>query len=159
LLEVDELDFEGLSALQVRYAMVQSRVWKNMRYLIVRFSGVYRDGSEGNPDAKYMYAMAEAGIAAYDTDGVILDFENLSYQWGDRIEQVFSAGTARRTGLEPFPLAVIAGPGCAPALASLEWGIGTTRKATEMDEMFETLDEAVNWLDSFDRPDWEPISP
>lgn len=140
------LDLFGMSGIKVRYFKVPSPAREYLSYLIVRFEGAYRDGSAGNPDARYMYAMAQAGSAAFDVFGLVLDCTALSYRWGDKLDLVLASGYAAGLG-EPLHLALVVGPDCAPAVATLVWGPNASRQATEKEWIFDTVPQAVTYLD------------
>ncbi len=61
--------------------------------LVVRFSGTSGFGCANNSDAIYMDAMIRAGIAAFDSVGVILDLREMAYEWGDTMLCPFAAGS------------------------------------------------------------------
>ena len=62
--------------------------------LVVRFSGTSGFGCANNSDAIYMDAMIRAGIAAFDSVGVILDLREMAYEWGDMMLCPFAAGSS-----------------------------------------------------------------
>jgi len=62
-----------------------------------------------------MHAMAKAAVAAFEPFGVIHDFSELRYKWGDMLEMVFGVGPEA----EPSPVAIVVGPGCEEAIRTL----------------------------------------
>ncbi|MCE9578863.1 MAG: hypothetical protein K8W52_37405 [Deltaproteobacteria bacterium] len=81
------------------------------------FTGTYRDGSRGSPDAARMRAHVAAAIEAWAPDGIVLDFAALRYRWGDGLIGVFE--TVSRGALVPRPSAIVRGPDSAAGLGSL----------------------------------------
>ena len=91
------------------------------RVLIIGFSGEYRSGSSGNPDADFMIEFSELAVESCNPAAVIFDFSKLKYEWGDMLEAVYSAApTDTATGNARF--AVVVGPHCADAIRTLELG-------------------------------------
>jgi len=62
--------------------------------------------------------MGRAYLAAYGRFGVIIDFRNLEYSWGDQLDLVFGIGDGQY-GSEPFPMALVVGPNCEDAVRTL----------------------------------------
>lgn len=62
------------------------------KVLIIKYIGYYRPGSEGNPDATYMYALANFAESLYNPEAIILDLTELAYEYGDRLGSIFSVG-------------------------------------------------------------------
>ncbi len=110
--------------------------------LVVTFSGKYRYGSAGNADADYMRAMAEAGIYATSPTALILDFTELAYEWGDKIDWVLNAGTDQH-GDSFFPMAVVIDDGCSDGLQSLIRGIDSSNPIDDNETFFWSIDDAV----------------
>lgn len=65
----------------------------HLEVLVVRFAGTSGFGCANNSDAIYMDAMIRAGIAAFDSVGVILDLREMVYEWGDMMLCPFGAGS------------------------------------------------------------------
>lgn len=77
-----EHKLESLSEIQYRFFFTHIEYRK---YLIVKFIGSYGYGCNGNGDGDFMAAIVSAGIVAYSPLMVVLDFSELSYEWGDNI--------------------------------------------------------------------------
>lgn len=105
--ELEPADWRTLSDLQVSYGL-------RADVLVVGFSGRYRAGSAGNPDATYMRAMVAAGFEAWGASAIVLDLGALEYVWGDELDRVFSFGRER-----DLPVAVVVGPKCEEAVRTL----------------------------------------
>jgi hypothetical protein len=86
--------------------------------LRVRFSGVYRPGSAGSPDAGLMMAVTAAALAHGTPDVVLFDLSELDYRWGDGLLGIFEV-VAARDAEHPVRTVVVAGPACIGAVRSL----------------------------------------
>jgi hypothetical protein len=97
----------------------------------------YRDGSEGAPDAHFMCGLTEIALEIWRPAALVLDLSELQYDWGDEMDLVLSVGQRQHV-----PSAVVIGPGCSRAIATLFWGTDTSRLATEAENIFTDLDAA-----------------
>jgi len=115
------------------------------RVLIVRFHGDFGYGSGGNETGAFMEAIVEAGIRSWDVDGVIVDLRDVTYEWGDMMELVLSAGDESRV-----EAAFVVGPKCEAAIGTLMHGLNSPRKsAIEFEYIFDDIDAAVDYLRSY----------
>lgn len=90
-----------------------------------------------------MGAMVKAGLEAFDSLALVLDFECLGYEWGDMMGNVIAAGAGRYLNAE-FPTAVIVSDKNRKGLTSLvEKEMG--RNSAEW--LFESLDQAIDAVD------------
>jgi hypothetical protein len=87
-------------------------------FLVLRYFGAYRDGSEGRGDALYIVATAEAARKAWYSRCTVLDFRELEYRWGDEMEWVTSIGWNPVIS-DHEPLGIVVGEKCRGALKSL----------------------------------------
>ena len=110
---LEELALEELSRIRTRYFSAADEATSSV--LVVRYDGTYGHGSAGNDDARYMYAMATAGVAAFEPDAVIHDLSELRYGWGDMLELVFNV----RGPHADSPMAIVTRPHCEEAVRSL----------------------------------------
>ncbi|MCL4267464.1 MAG: hypothetical protein KJ069_30095 [Anaerolineae bacterium] len=110
--------------------------------LIASFSGKYRHGSAGNPDASYMWGLLKTAIELWNPKAVIIDLHDLEYSWGDRMEEVFSAP-------EDEYLAIVVGPKNRKALSTLILGLDTKKDVTENKLFYDSLDDALNYLEQY----------
>jgi hypothetical protein len=111
-----------------------SRFWYT---LIAKFRGQYRDGSAGAPDAAFIEGLTRTALEVWSPAALVLDLSELRYDWGDEMASLLDIGDDG--GLKT---AVVVGPGCARAIATLMWGVDTTREATEAEGIFATVEEA-----------------
>jgi hypothetical protein len=101
--------------------------------LRVRFTGVYRPGSSGSPDAGLMMAVTAAALARDWPDVVLFDFEALDYRSGDGLLGIFDVVGARDAD-HPVGCVVVATEPSASAVRSLVGG--------KADWLFESVDAA-----------------
>ncbi len=105
-MDLKERHLADLSHIQYKYFTCPFIKVSYLDALIVTFEGQYGYGSKGNPDARFMSAIIKAGLEAWSTSALILDFRTLRYEWGDMMGLVFSASAGRYIDV-PFPLAVV----------------------------------------------------
>lgn len=92
--------------------------------LEVRFSGVYRPGSAGTPDARFMTSILGAALAVHDvTNTVLLDLSQLDYRWGDGLLAPLTVVDRWSFGL-PISQVLLGGPSSIDALRSLLTPVG-----------------------------------
>lgn len=137
-----ELFPENLSSINVKYFLDQSSIESYKKILVIKYIGKYRDGSQGNDDAKYMFAKGELGCKLYDPFGIILDFSQLEYNWGDLIEKVFNIGVE-----SDIHNVVIIGDNCSNSIGTLLNGMNSKLKATDTEWIFDNYSEAKDYLE------------
>jgi hypothetical protein len=135
-----EHKLKDLSAIQVRYFVGALSKVPHFEILIIKYVGVYPFGSAGNGDALYIYAMAKAGVGAFEPWGVIHDLSELSYEWGDMLEMVFDVGP----DYENSPRAIVVGSVCAEAVRTLLLGENSNEPLEKVGNVFRSLEEA--WI-------------
>lgn len=141
-LELKEQFLAGSGAVSLRYFLAPSEKRPQAEVLVIRYSGEYPFGSEGNADAVYMHAMAEAAVALFDPWGVIHDFSELSYEWGDMLETVFDVGPEH----ESAPVAIVVGPHCEDAIRTLCHGVQSTESLDSLGWAFRDLASAWRYV-------------
>ncbi|MCG6157507.1 hypothetical protein [Rubinisphaera margarita] len=115
----------------------------HLEILVVRFSGTSGFGCANDSDAIYMDAMVRAGIAAFDSVGVILDLREMGYEWGDMMLCPFAAGSRYYVDSD-LPVVAVVSDRNRKGLKSLmadEAGIDPTTV------LFDTMDAALAHLD------------
>ena len=78
---------------------------KNFVALVIEFTGEYGIGSRGNEDSCFMIDVIKLAVNSWITSGLILDFTNFIYRWGNNIEDVFWAAKLERE--VDFPTIVV----------------------------------------------------
>lgn len=153
VLAVHERKLSDLSKIEVRFLVGPSARIRHCSILIVQYIGTYPMGSQGNDDAQFMCAMANAGVVAFEPDGVIHDLSQLSYEWGDRLEMLFAIGPPEPVeaieaifGKAPSApqSAMIVGPGCEEAVRTLLLGEDSTDSIEKIGWAFRDRESA--WL-------------
>ena len=146
--QLEELKLSDLtSSVDVKFLRGESTINPAYDILVVKFSGHYPDGSAGNASARFMYAMGNAALSAWDPSAVIIDLVDLHYQWGDMLEMVFSVGANRYVDA-PFPMAALVGPHCSEAIRTLLHGINSKESLNSIPWVHESLDGAWTYLDT-----------
>jgi hypothetical protein len=136
-----ERTLSGLSKIRVSYFVGPSSRKPYLEILVVKYVGTYRPGSLGNDDARFMYAMAMAGVAAFEPWGVVHDLSELKYTWGDQLDTVFTAGP--QNGPESaVPVAVVVGPRCEQAVRTLLLGVKSQEPLESVGFVFRDLESA-----------------
>jgi hypothetical protein len=110
--------YSELSAIRHEVAVADGPPHQTSEFLVIRFFGSYRDGAEGEQDARYIVAAAAAAREAWWCYSTILDFQELEYRWGDNMEWITRVGWDPGIRLH-WPLAVVVGDKCRHALRSL----------------------------------------
>ncbi len=101
------VSLDDLSPLVVRFGLVRTPRGHGWDILVVTFAGRCRPEPEGRLDDRFLHAMAEAGLAAWEPGGIVLDLSGLECGPGDWFGW---AGTLHHGG--PYlPLAIVVGPG------------------------------------------------
>lgn len=141
-IHLQDIQLKDLSEIDCRFQIgtYEGRSYPR-RILVIHFVGKYRVGSEGNPDASFMFAMGNAGVEAFDPHAVILDMSQLSYEWGDMLDCAFDIGSQQH-----LPSSVIVGPHCREAIGTLCFGIHSEEDACQHEEIFDTLEDAWKYV-------------
>ncbi len=127
----------------IRYEFRLETTGKNRFWytLIAKFSGTYRPGSAGAPDAHFICGIAHTGIAMWHPAALILDLRELSYTWGDEMDMVLDAGSDHHV-----PTAIVGSDACLPAIGTLIHGINSTQPATDAKSIFDSIEEAWEYV-------------
>ncbi|MEK5476302.1 hypothetical protein NYE70_05055 [Paenibacillus sp. FSL R5-0407] len=138
---------EDLSEIQYEVHIGSSNVVNYLKIMVLKFIGEYGFGSAGNSDAIYMRAMGEAVLEAWNPGGLIIDLSELSYEWGDRLEDVFYIGSYKYRD-KPFPIALIVGDKSEEAVRTLIVGINSNKALNEIGWVFRDLSSAWEYVES-----------
>lgn len=117
-MELTPVSFESLSSITHSVALPPHERFDTPEFVYAAFSGRYRDGAEGAPDATYIVSIMEAVQRAWYTKSLIIDLTDLIYDWGDNMEWVYGIGWSGQTGCHK-PLALIVSDKCRKALSTL----------------------------------------
>lgn len=113
-----EVFLTDLSDITVNHFISEHKPLSTPEYLVLKYTGTYQSGAAGRSDALFIVSTAKAAQEAWFTKMVILDFSELSYQWGDEMAWVYGLGWDRVLRFDR-PLAIIVGDLCKDALKSL----------------------------------------
>ncbi len=119
-MKLSEVKFEDLSDITYRMILrehppIESSI-EGARILIIEFKGEHGIGSEGNNDSLFMTTIVRAAMNVWYVDGIVLDFSDLIYEWGNSIGDVLLAGKSVLGG--KFPTAVVVSGSSRSALES-----------------------------------------
>jgi hypothetical protein len=104
----------------------------------VAFSGDYRDGSAGAPDAHCIVGMTGIANEVWRPSALIVDLRDLHYTWGDEMDLVLSPPSEFA--------AILVGPKCERAISTLWYGINTTQSVLEEPHIFRDFEPAVDYV-------------
>ena len=116
----------------------KNRFWYT---LIAKFSGTYRSGSAGAPDAHFIVGIAQTAVSMWHPGALVLDLRKLCYVWGDEMDGVLSSHS-----YYGIPFAVVGSDECLPAIGTLFNGVDSKIPATDTDYIFDNLEEAWEYV-------------
>ncbi|MCM3342457.1 hypothetical protein M3650_28495 [Paenibacillus sp. MER TA 81-3] len=108
---LEKVSLHELSRLEHNIYLTKSTMRQYKDMMVLQFTGNYGYGSEGNSDAAYMKAIATAALSVWEPTALIINLSELTYEWGDRLEEIFYIGTHQYDDT-PFPTALVVGPDC-----------------------------------------------
>jgi len=114
------------------------------RILVAKFVGDYRPGCRGTPDALFIQGITQAALKMWGPDGLVLDFRQLSYTWGDNMEEVLGI-----RGEIKVPFAIVGSELCLPAIGTLIqvfYGVEKIKTATDAEDIFDKMEEAIEYV-------------
>lgn len=111
--------------------------------LIISFHGEYRYGSGGSPDAGLIRGIIKTGVSVFHPFGVIINFTDFEYNWGDDLDLSFEEAG-------PTSTCVVVGEKCRAAFSTLEFGVESTQDIVDNKLFFDNIDEAIAALKNDD---------
>jgi hypothetical protein len=111
------------------------------RILIAKFAGDYRSGHHGAPDARFIRGITQTALGLWWPEALVLDLRELSYTWGDDMEEVLAT-----RGEIKVPFAIVGSALCLPAIGTLIHGINSTKPATDAAHIFDNMDAALEYV-------------
>lgn len=147
-MELTPVSLESLSNITYSVALPQTERFKMPEFVYVAFSGQYRDGSKGEPDATFIVSIMKAVQSAWYSECLIIDLTDLTYSWGDNMGWVYGIGWSGQTRCRN-PMAIIVSDKCRNALRTLS-------PACYNDYCVETLEEAVDLIRS-KKPEYDRL--
>ena len=112
------VSFNELSDITYSVSLAPHERYSTPEFAVVKFTGSYRDGAAGKPDALFLIAITEAVQKAWFTTSLIIDFSDLKYDWGDEMDWIHDVGQFMPSPCSK-PLAIIVGDQCRDALQTL----------------------------------------
>lgn len=107
--------------------------------LIVTFTGKYRNGAKGDPDAIFMRGIINCAVDLWSPQSVLLDLSDFEYIWGDYIDYIFDEPNKK-------PLVTVIGPKCREALSTLVNGLYAKKDIVDNKSFFESREQAYESL-------------
>lgn len=117
-MKLSPIKLEDLSSITHIVQLPEAKKFSSPAFKVISYSGEYRHGAEGNADARYIIATATAAHKAWFSEGIIIDFSALKYEWGDEMEWILGIAPSAPTKCA-FPLVIIVGDKCKQALQTL----------------------------------------
>ena len=117
-MNLSTVTLQELSSLTHEVKLPETERFQTPLLKVISYHGEYRYGAGGKSDALYICATATAAHKAWYTEGIIIDFSDLKYEWGDEMEWVFGIAQGGPTKCA-FPLVVLVGSSCKQAIQSL----------------------------------------
>ena len=118
-MKLQPISLETLSAIRHTASLPPHERFSRPEFIYVGFSGEYRSGAEGKPDALYITSTIAALDTAWYSDAFIIDLTSLKYDRGDEMSWLWSIGW-KPVFRAHRPLAVIVGDQCRAALLTLD---------------------------------------
>ena len=135
-MELTELHFTDLSEIQYQIFTCDMSGKRNAEAMILRFSGSFGVGSEGNADGEFMRTITLCALSLWHTDAVVFDLRELDYTWGNKIWAMYGH-SFEPSGLGDLPFATVISDRCRSGLESCKSIVGP---------MFEDLESAIENL-------------
>lgn len=145
-IKTEQVKLEELSSIEYEVHIGNSNTVDYLEIMILKFRGTYGFGSDGNSDAAYMSAIGKAVLEAWEPGGLVIDLSELTYEWGDRLEYVFSIGSDKYSDT-PFPVSLIVGKKSEEAIRKLLLGIDSNESIENTGWVFRDLDHAWNYVE------------
>lgn len=89
---MQDLNHDRLVASPLNTSLLQatSHIWHSPRNhrtgRLIGFAGRYKPGSDGQDDARFVRRTLLAFYELYRVDGIVIDYRQLVYEWGDDLE-------------------------------------------------------------------------
>lgn len=146
---MQEIRFDELSKIEYRMFLYEfpkgQDSFARNRALIIEFAGRYGIGSAGNDDGIFMEAVINTALQVWFVEGMVLDFRNLSYEWGNAIGKVLLAG--KKVWGSDFPTAIVVSELCRKALETAgPFYRGHSASGNQTKWLFDDMDSALSYI-------------
>jgi hypothetical protein len=112
--ELVPVSLAELSNITHEVALAPHHRFESPEFLYVKFSGEYRAGAAGCPDAIFITSHLAADRSAWHSTSLIVDLSDLTYVWGDEMGWIYRASDEWKS------LAIIVGDRSQAALKTLD---------------------------------------
>ena len=119
----------------------------HISFLHLAFSGRYRPGGEGAPDAHFIMGILKIAEGSWFPSATILDLSNLDYEWGNEMARILGTEQTQR-------FAIVVGEKCRRALSTLKYGKDTANDITDESNVFDSIDTALRYLAEIQVESW-----
>ena len=134
------------TAIRVRFSLGQALRAKGT-ILVIKYDGTCRPGDDGEPDGRFMLAMARAGLTAWEPDGLVVDLTELDCRRRvDGLTSLLYLGEGG-FGSENLPQAVVVGPRCEQAIRTFFVGFDAGRRTEETEGWFRDVASAMDYVE------------
>lgn len=96
--------------------------------LVVVFHGQYSRGSAGYEDSLLIEGVVKMGTSLFDPSGILLDFRDMSYEWGDDLDLSFA--------YSPIKTVAVVGEKCRQAMSTLAFGLDSKQDIVDNESFF-----------------------
>jgi hypothetical protein len=148
-MKVSEVKFEDLSHISYRMLLreqlpIETNT-RGARILVIEFKGKHGIGSEGNNDSLFMATTIRAAMNVWYVDGLVLDFSDLVYEWGNSIGDVLLAGKSVLG--RKFPTALVVSESSRPGFESAHpFYAAESQGGGQTKWLFDDLDSAAVYI-------------
>jgi hypothetical protein len=133
--------------IRVRYLLGRSPRAGGSKILVIGYDGTCRSGDDGEADGCFMLAMGQAGLTAWEPDGLIVDLTGLDCrQLVDGLTSLLYIGEGA-FGNENMPQAVIVGPRCEEAVGTFFLDINARCKPEAREDYFHDVESALDYVE------------
>ncbi|MCR9201771.1 MAG: hypothetical protein NXI04_24255 [Planctomycetaceae bacterium] len=139
------------------YGLVESDGADLPPVLVTAFRGTYPNGSRGNAHGHFISNSTVHGLAAFDPWCLILDFREMTYEWGNTLLSVFDNVNRFMDEKDdesevPFPIVVVTSQKCETAFLSLVTRSGNSPPDWHFNDLDRAIEYAVKqareWIDA-----------
>lgn len=130
---------ETCNGITCEFSVLNLRDTHLVDILHIKFNGIYRYGSGGKAELRYMIGNYELGKAIWNPFKIALDISNVEYVWGDDMELLLNIP-------EPKSSVIIVGEKNRKAISTLMFGVNTEKDIVDNKFFFDDLQKGIEKL-------------